>query len=678
MVQTQVNNPQKSETEEVYVTINLVYDKQNYFLEAFRFHNYDNPNLNLVVDIPDDEDSFIVMVPKGRYLVRAVYHPIGITPAPMVHIIMEYVTVDSELLLTFDTSKAVNRITFKPLLPDGQPAVADMEDMNLNMVEEGNIFANPYVSTFLCEENFGIIHTTIGSTGRVYNNGEVIDYDPCFDILINPVSNKITCSTVRIMDSKEGKQIITDMGSYADNSYTISNNPEDYKECINQINPSVNNVEDKNFPTYGINYIFGYNQELRWNIMLQSRNITSSESYVGLSDLRQFTRNTSPFCVFRFNEVMDESDFINPFKGIYSTPYSNVDDYFSIYNYSSGNYLVDLFSLNPEAVSFNINGINPIYSHSATLGTTDYGNTVPFVSFMPCISYSGSLPEGFSSNIDFGFIGMNGEYRGSDLYAASLDVKYSGSTVFESMPEVGSWSWGWFGENANRGLYDIYITDENVKFDDMQGRNETHIHFDTQNDSDCLPPLLMWMQYQDSNDFVTNSIQNKEGSRLLFSAGDFDFHCNENWNQWFTCREEQPEVIVEYAPHGNTEFTPLSVVERPEDFFMPGFGFQYEVALEQIARKSEGGWFDLRITLSDVAGNNQSQLMAPAFRIEEQAGVESVSDMVENIRIEGNTIVAPEGALIYGTDGIRTDGINVRPGIYIVRYSDRAIKVRVK
>lgn len=606
---------QKSEAESVPVNISLIYDKESYYPEYMCFHDNISPDAAVYVDIPSDEDNFTVMVPQGTYWVNIIYMRCTDAPLPAIHIIKENVTIDNETSLTFDSAEAVNRITFKPLLPNGEEAVSELMDAEGNIVETGNIKVGTLISTCLFEENMGCLSEIWGSGGRWYIDGSIIDKDAIFDILINPMSNRFTFTQQRIMTTQDGNPVVVNVGSYLDKSITLSNNPQDYQLVHNKFFPSLNNAPNKKTFDYGVSYCSGFNGKITGELSRGSIMFTSPDMYVGLSDIKQYTKNTSPFVVLRYIEMLDRSSY-NPDVCLTSAPYTNLGNRYDVFNYSDGYFVGSIFGTT-ESDPYPPFHPNPVYSHSADLCQPVYGNTVPFVSFVPMMTYANDAPMGFTPNFTFGFVGMNGEVRDSDKYAASLDVRYNGNSVFDSMTQVNGWCWGWFADGANKGEYDITVIDENVNVADMTGSNKTEIHFDNSNASDFLPPLLTWMQYRDKSDIVTTTMNEKEGARLFFSAGDFEFYCDENWNMWFTCRDSRSEVKVEYAPHGSSEFSEITVSERPEDFFMPGFGFQYEVELEQVSRKAPDGWFDLRVSLADAAGNNQTQLMSPAFRLED-------------------------------------------------------------
>ena len=93
---------------------------------------------------------------------------------------------------------------------------------------------------------------------------------------------------------------------------------------------------------------------------------------------------------------------------------------------------------------------------------------------------------------------------------------------------------------------------------------------------------------------------------------------------------------------------------------------------------SENGWYDLRFTLTDKAGNEMVQRISPAFRIDANVGVTSPS--IDGVRvwttngtvtaagegITGMELHAPDGNLIAKAAGTTLDANGYR-GIAIVR-----------
>ena len=53
------------------------------------------------------------------------------------------------------------------------------------------------------------------------------------------------------------------------------------------------------------------------------------------------------------------------------------------------------------------------------------------------------------------------------------------------------------------------------------------------------------------------------------------------------------------------------------------------------------------------------------------------SDLQDAVRVEGNSIIAPEGSVVYDLNGRRVKATNLAKGIYIVRLGSKAVKVRL-
>lgn len=152
-------------------------------------------------------------------------------------------------------------------------------------------------------------------------------------------------------------------------------------------------------------------------------------------------------------------------------------------------------------------------------------------------------------------------------------------------------------------------------------------------------------------------------------------------------------MTVEYAPYGTESFLPLEVENIAERDFMPGFGTYYRGSLAAVDRKSDNGWFDVRIRLTDASGNWQEQTLSPAFRIDSNVGVEAVAAPEIGVTVANGmiTVCGCENPAIevYSTDGIllrrvnaaSLDATTLGSGIYLVSVTDgskRAVrKVRI-
>lgn len=127
---------------------------------------------------------------------------------------------------------------------------------------------------------------------------------------------------------------------------------------------------------------------------------------------------------------------------------------------------------------------------------------------------------------------------------------------------------------------------------------------------------------------------------------------------------------VDYANHklsikkdGTGRWTPFDVKEQPDKYFAKGFGAFYEGSLSQITEGAPYGWFDVRISLATAEGSTQQQVISPAFRIDDLAGIRSVgSDIQENSSVE-----------YYNFQGIRIS--KPEPGMPVIeRRGDSVVK----
>ena len=119
------------------------------------------------------------------------------------------------------------------------------------------------------------------------------------------------------------------------------------------------------------------------------------------------------------------------------------------------------------------------------------------------------------------------------------------------------------------------------------------------------------------------------------------------------------------------------MTEVPELFYMPGWGHFFRGSLANINKPSANKWYDLKIYVEDEFGAWQSQTIRPAFRVEEPLGVEDI-DSDDMIKVEGNSIIAPDSARIFNMQGAEISHTDLAPGIYIVTYGNKCQKIIIK
>ena len=77
-------------------------------------------------------------------------------------------------------------------------------------------------------------------------------------------------------------------------------------------------------------------------------------------------------------------------------------------------------------------------------------------------------------------------------------------------------------------------------------------------------------------------------------------------------------VEVAYSPYQEDNWNTLEVNNVPELYYNR-MGYYYTGSLASVTGKGLDGWFDLKIKVTDAAGNWQEQVISPAFRIDDLA-----------------------------------------------------------
>ena len=138
------------------------------------------------------------------------------------------------------------------------------------------------------------------------------------------------------------------------------------------------------------------------------------------------------------------------------------------------------------------------------------------------------------------------------------------------------------------------------------------------------------------------------------------------------------ELSVEYAPYGSGHYIPLIMKEDSDKFIMPARGAFWSGSLAQIDQSSESGWFDLRVTLTDKAGNYCTQTLSPCFKINALASVGELGTEDHTVRVSGRDIIAPEGSRVYTVSGLPSGMTDLTPGLYLVVTPSGTRKVAIR
>ena len=282
----------------------------------------------------------------------------------------------------------------------------------------------------------------------------------------------------------------------------------------------------------------------------------------------------------------------------------------------------------------------PAFTYPADKRTTAYGTSCPVNNLVIKNYTRPNSPNPISEILPL-YTGRYCETRWSDFHSNEETLQFNGEEIID-LDE-------WIPTGA--GVYERTYTNTNIEVDDLEGKNVTTVHYDS-NQDDWTPPTLRMLQFKDNNDNITDRFATSADGIMEFTAGDFNFN-----GYVFDCKPV--EVMVEYAPYSTEEWSELTVAEIPEIFQSPGFGFFYRGLLTGVTGHALKGWFDLRFRFTDEAGNWQEQVVSPAFRIDNLATT-SVDDITPAHQNDDNAIYNITGQRMHGD-------LNSLPrGIYIV------------
>lgn len=308
---------------------------------------------------------------------------------------------------------------------------------------------------------------------------------------------------------------------------------------------------------------------------------------------------------------------------------------------------------------------HPRFSFTADEINGKLANSAPLLVTMQQINNYGDLTV--RSACAQAYIGRYGEVRLADMYELSTVVNLDGKKVFDSADGIYLDEW-LYNHNVEgpTGVIDMTFENRNVIVDQtVEGSNIATLHYD-ENAADIIAPTPQMLQFRNKADEITERFDKAEDGVVELACADFVWHSfdepADGYNNFFFTA--QPcELKVEASAYQKDSFKEVAMTEEPDLFFMPGFGYFYRGSLADVEANSANGWYDLRITVSDAAGNYLTQTLSPAFAIGEYAAITTVATEAadapaEYFTIQGQRVANPApGQLVIRRQGTRVSKI---------------------
>lgn len=633
---------------------------------AIRVYNQDDVYWLDSLEIVDGE--LVAELPQGTYqfLIDLDLNP----DAPICKgclvgfIAKENISINQDTTITIDYADAKNVIYQEKKLPNGELFLDGDYD-----AQAGQYVNQPNVQTglsklVLIDQDRGIFSTFM----LIFPEGNYIDedgvtHDQRIRILSSDLSERYTiyvaCIALGLDEKLNNFYTVTSVKNGIGNSENLACSGI-YKTIPSSFQPS----------TLGENYTAVNGSEA--NLILLNENEGSSTS-----NIYRINTGILNSCL-NMNVCQGGDDLPSYYKSYYN---ASLMEYYDESSHTSTSIYVPWGDVSgDEAVVYQV--IGPERSFSYNLMPNGKFNYQPSTTF----SFKESeAVDAFGNNTPinvFGYyfdamgtkvhqplcyyVGRMGENRETDNFNLDFNLLYNGELICNDYKQIANgWIWQWVYGGHPDGAYDATIVNQNMMVDDMQGCNTTKVHYDTRNE-DFTPPTAMMLQFRNIEDnSVTDRFEKEENGVMYLAAKDYVVNVDDQWQMGMETRPVN--VTVSYSPNGMETWTDLNITEKPDLFDEYTFGYIYAADLEQVRSSSENKWYDLKILLSDDAGNWQEQVISPAFRIErgftsiDEVGIGNNAVPVARYTIEGHRIVTPQA------------------GVNIIKYSDGSVrKVIVK
>lgn len=474
---------------------------------------------------------------------------------------------------------------------------------------------------------------------------------------------------------------------------TLQNNPEDYVFHEEKFQPSPLAQSENN-------YLYAMKTMACWNGRpLGGFQIVDTNNEGNLEQgTKVFTDNHLDAGSFQFLVAPSLADYVQGTNSLLISGNPIVLEGNGAITYGSGS---SSLSLNSQLNAVNTSPLALPFNPQFTFTKNDnptimQGDNVPLLNL-----FAGNYQTGTTkrSELLVQSIGRYGEVRENDLKAIDVIVKYNDEIVYsEPLSGLANFLFQWSAENHPNGVFDVTMTSTNSEVNGIPGVSTTQIIYDWTKD-DWTAPSVQRLQFRNASGKVTDRFNDSSAGTVRLAAGDFEIDLFAGTFNY----QQGNNIEFYYSNHDQIEWTELALTERPEYFFMPGFGDYYEASLESIQQQgNENIWYDVKIVCTDAAGNSQVQVVSPAFYIGAELSTNEFSKSeaiiypnpfndIINIHlpedISGNytlSVIDLAGRVIHSEtkkpdeQNISYDGASLASGVYIFKVKTDTISISEK
>ena len=605
-------------------------------------------------------------IPAGEYTVGAMF----IRSMPTMRwVLRENVVIDADTVMKFNGDEANRLVAFRPSGENGKEIKVPVYKYNpvIEFDYSGANVGRQRVLNIIChKKGLTMAEFTGNPLGRRQDRED--DDATDYDFMINEASDDIVMAEYRTVDWLDGSVSLIQMETCGIPSEPVGNITDNFHEVDFDIKKSDFYTPDSKREISNVifGYVFGLDN--RHGVADLSGYVNGGVAKAAiLPREKTFTSVT----VNKLDCEVAQSGSAGMIVAGIETPQAYLDGNGWHYaDMGTGCFLSSSFEYTPKDYVEGWPG-HPAFSFAETERHVVFGNSAPVNAVLV---REGTVDGKDAIQIVPHFIGMAGESRNVDNFVTKISVECEGkviksatgnSVVIDRNPK---------GSSARK--MSVNVTNRNFTVDGIKGLNLTRFDLNENND-DIYPPSLRRLTLKDNSGRIANVFENASDGKILFSAGDFDIFPRRPYGAAVCRPEGLASVKLEYSPCGSEEWKELKVSPVADMKNIEVFGDLYEGTLADVDGKSGNGWYDVRISLEDTAGNRMEQTLSPAFHIVGQIGVETVSTG-ESIYGGNGHIIAPESAEVYDISGVCVGRDGLSAGVYMVRCNNQTVKVIVK
>ena len=598
----------------------------------------------------------------------------------LVNMIKELVDITTDTALTIDFAEA-NHIVMNAFNAEGELFVPDVwsqsaPDYITTVIEEGNYSSSLY-TRYIILKGYGVVELFMGNGAGdwIIDGIRMGNPDRQFDFYISDLSDRYMLAQIRVVEAKDSYYI----SKFVTHGTGVEElNSTDYKLYEQYFAPTPA-VQDSAEFRIGFNTTEIFQGEMwsGWGGFSSNCKIKREEPvriYIDAPFSDAADENALDVMVYsKIEETTGQGIIGNPV--VYHADkqaFEYVNKGHDIYgNYGFQTFPEWLFEDAPmleypghPAFSYYLDPAHPIV----------LGECAPINALLAQNYYNDRMQREMSL-LSPCWLGRYGEVINSSNLSTDVCLKYNGETVCDSTVEYLERRFPYIWEQP-KGEYELTLLNENVEVDGLQGKSFLQVNYDATKE-DWTAPTLQMLQFCNTDGRVTDRFERPADGVLEFAGGDFNYnYYSEYYNGYFDCKEMT--VTVSYAPYGTEAWQVLPVEEIPDLYRYPAFGYFYRGALDVVNVESETLWYDLKVELTDPTGNKQTQILSPAFKINDVSAVNCVSAHDSRVYVAGDVLylsdVADEvtlydlaGREVKRATAVQQLSVADLDGVYVVR-----------